>query len=265
MRIETFVSPLTLGAGRSYDGWWPNRSNDFAANESHKYGTLEGTALATTSFGGQAAGTKQLYRSRLCVNLGSTGATLGYSLFNNVPWLGPTEAPAASFAHDFAVLSFSACLATDLTPTRNIDLGIQLLAAAGTNPVYKGPGAGVQFGPTSQTEVGLQMRFANAGAITYQSFKTPAGFDCRDWHKYEIRVVSSSTAGVQGTVAAYLDDVLFDVKVNIDATTAKFPPPNASSSQGYQAGIINVSTALVPNLYAAWMHWIVAPNESTLP
>lgn len=265
MRLDSSISQTTPGAGRVFDMSWPNHSTNFDGTTARRYGVPESNVSAAL-IGTQGNGTLNTYRGRVNRSILSTAAGNGAEYYySNPPFGGPIDHPVAAFTSDFAVFSIR-CVFASVTPTaslRAFDFGITLVAAD-RQLVFGNTAAGVMWGPTAQGEVGWRMRYANGGALVQEEYYTPAGFDCRDWHKYEIRVVTSTNPNSEGWVVGYLDGVQITTKVPIDSVTAKFISPFNNSQQGYSCVMVNFSQNNCPTMYLNRFQVLMAATEQAL-
>jgi hypothetical protein len=283
MAITSSSSRVAAGSGRSYQ----LRVNDFSqvsgnvgANGVNRAGANGVSVSSNVTQGAPPAQGTSNRKGIRCWNFGSAAGGAGIAWYFNT-WLEPMI-NATSFPpglDPFGVIEIRALLALDRTAQdiNNVhDMGIgispgnnnQNLFNPAVGAVYR---AGVQFGPAGNGKVRFRSRAGQSGvgppaySADFDTTNTAvAGFDEREWHWYALRMISGS-AGTPGVCKALLDGVLFS-QVNMDTTTAKFPPSNAGigGAFGYRVGVTNATEGLVDFLYIASMHLLMAPTEADI-
>lgn len=97
-------------------------------------------------------------------------------------------------------------------PSGPVTRDVGLTLGSGLNRDVRGANtqAGVQFGLRGIDSLGLTVRQATGGAITYEKlYDLPSGFDVEDWHNYKLRI-GSSNFGTDALLKVLLDDVVID-------------------------------------------------------
>lgn len=281
------ISQLSPGAGRSLHFMWPDpnsitgavRTNGLGRNASAL--TVAGIT-ATVTQGAPPATTLQRYKGHRCWGFSSAAGGAGTALWFDMLWNPAQDQTKYVIGmDDRSVVEVRFLLAFDRPAGDlgdSLDLGVGI--SPGTNnqnifnpavgAVYR---AGAQFGPGGPGKIRLRSRPGqttvgpppyNTGLGTDTGNVALAGFDEREWHWYQLRMVGGSLSG-NGVCKALIDGVQvgqFDMSVAGNL----FPDPTAGqgSLSGHKLGFCNNTNGTFDKLYAARGSLIVAPDEASL-
>lgn len=207
-RGETVTTPTTPGAGRRMSYAWPAVGRTQVSNISGTGGDVTGrpNGIASASYyQNVGAGAPpapvgmQIYKRRVAWAMTSSTGTGFQALPNfsgvNRPLVMPFQTVKGAYSplgiDDFSCWSIAAILAFEPIPGLVTgDLGIAV--GTGTRFNIRLPAnqfAGIEFGPTNTGVIGVFARQADLGAPTFNQ-PTPFQPDMREWHRYEIRLIS---------------------------------------------------------------------------
>lgn len=274
------------GAGRTLHLMWPDFNFIGGALTTNGWNRVGAVATANVSAnvtqGAPPATTLQTYKGLRCWGLssavGGAGTAIWFAAVLN-PSRDATKFPIG--VNDRAVIELRWLLAFDRPAG---DLGDSLDLGLGISPgnnnqntfnpavgaVYR---AGAQFGPGGPGKLRLRSRAGQTvvGPPPYATglgFDTGnvavAGFDEREWHLYQLRIIGGTNAG-NGTVKALIDGVQFST---FDASVAANIFPDVAAGVGgvvgVRLGVCNNTNATFDKMYLGPGSLIVAGAETDL-